>query len=293
MKITCSILCYNYGRYLGEAIESCLNQKPGNYELEVLVIDDGSIDETPEVCKKYQNRIRVLRSHNQGFGASLDKAIREASGDYVCLLDADDYFIDNKIITLLPYLNSGCLFIQNNNYFIDPDGKALDSQVHGGGNTSSLCLERVAALSLLPVQNEIFFHTLKSADHGLELDKALTFYRIHDASMIGSKLPYIWYGHLADVTHNLAKKLLIMSSNQPPSWTDSYELKKISKEYQALAYYNEMEASLQLGQRNKSLLYCIKIFLAAIRSKHGLTIWHCKVIMRGLLARPLRIRSHK
>ncbi|MFM6619862.1 MAG: glycosyltransferase family 2 protein, partial [Dolichospermum sp.] len=233
MKITCSILCYNYGRYLGQAIESCLNQKPGNYELEVLVIDDGSTDETPEVCKKYENRIRVLRSQNKGFGASLDKAILEASGDYVCLLDADDYFSDNKIITLLPYLNSSWLFIQHNNYFIDSDGKAIDSEVGGGGNTSSLCLNRIAALSLLPVQNEIFFHPLKLANHGLELDEALTFYRIHDASMIGSKLPYIWYGNLADITHTLAQKLLIMSNNQTPGWTDSYELKKISREYQA------------------------------------------------------------
>lgn len=54
MKITCSILCYNYGRYLPKAIDSCLNQEPGNYELEVVVIDDGSTDETPEVCQNIE-----------------------------------------------------------------------------------------------------------------------------------------------------------------------------------------------------------------------------------------------
>ena len=75
LKITCSILCYNYGRYLAQAIESCLNQEQGDYQLEVLVIDDGSTDETPEVCQRYQGRIRTLRSDNKGFGASLDRAI--------------------------------------------------------------------------------------------------------------------------------------------------------------------------------------------------------------------------
>ncbi|MEH2361335.1 glycosyltransferase family 2 protein [Nostoc sp.] len=286
MKITCSILCYNYGRYLAQAIDSCLNQELGDYQLEVLVIDDGSTDETPEVCQNYQNRIRVLHSPNQGFGASLDKAIHEASGDYVCLLDADDYFSSNKILTLLPWIISGYLYIENNTYYIDPNGKAIDFSTHAGGNTSTLCLNRVAALSLIPVQNEIFFHPLKSAGHGINIDKALTFYRVHTSSMMGSKSADVWYSHLAKVKHNLADKLLLMSQ-QPPSWTNSSDLKKISKDYQSHAYYDEMEAALQLGQRSKALLRCVKIFLAAILSRNGLTIWHCKVIIRGLLARPL------
>lgn len=291
MKITCSILCYNYGRYLEQSIKSCLSQEKGNYELEILVIDDGSTDETVEVCEKYQTFIRVLRSHNQGFGSSLDKAIREASGDYVCLLDADDYFSNSKILTILPWINSGYLFIENNNYYIDSNGEAVDFEVHGGGNTSTLCLNRVAALSLLPVQNEIFFHPLKSANQGVKLDEVLTFYRVHTSSMISSKLPYIWYKHLAEVTHNLADKLIVMSKKQPPSWTNSHELRKISKEYQSLAYYNELEVALQLDQRSKALSLCVKIFLAASLSKNGLTIWHCKVIMRGLLAKPMTFKK--
>ena len=293
MKITCSILCYNYGRYLERAIESCLNQEQGDYELEVLVIDDGSTDDTPEICKKYQNRIRVLRSQNQGFGASLDKAVREALGDYVCLLDADDYFSSNKILALLPWIKSGYLYIENKNYFVNSDDQALDSHVHGGGNTSTLCLNRIAALSLLPVQNEIFFHPLESADHGVKLDDALTFYRVHTSSMMGSKLPHIWYIHLAEVTHNLANKLFEMSEKSPPNWTTSKELRKISKDYQAVAYYNEMEAALQLGQRIKTLSICVKIFLAAISSKNGIKNWHFKVIARGLLAKPMYDKYHQ
>jgi glycosyltransferase involved in cell wall biosynthesis len=291
MKITCSILCYNYGRYLSQAIENCLNQKPGDYELEVLVIDDGSIDETPEVCQHYQGSIKVLRSENQGFGASLDKAISEAYGDYICLLDADDYFDTNKILTLLPFMQKGYLYIEHSKYFIDSDGKLINSTVYGGGNTSTLCLNRAAALSLLPTQNEIFFHPLKSAGHGIEINQPLTYYRVHSSSMIRSKQASVWYSHLAEVTHTLADQLLCMSQ-QPPSWVDSNILKQISQEYRATAYYDQMEAALHCNQRGQAILACLGILLAATRSKTGLTIWHCKVVIRGIvLGRPIELKS--
>jgi glycosyltransferase involved in cell wall biosynthesis len=291
MKITCSILCYNYGRYLAQAIESCLDQQPGDYELEILVIDDGSTDETPEVLQLYQGSIRVLRSVNQGFGASLDKSISEASGEYVCLLDADDYFDNNKILTLLPFMKKGYLYIEHTKYFINPDGKVINSTVHGGGNTSTLCLNRAAVLSLLPAQNEIFFHPLKSAGRGVEVDQPLTYYRIHGSSMIRSKSASTWYSHLAKVTHALADRLLSMSQ-QPPNWVDSNMLKQISREYRAIAYYNRMEAALYCNQSGQVFSACLGILLAAARSREGLTIWHCKVIIRGIiLRRPIELKE--
>ena len=287
MKITCSILCYNYGIYLKASIESCLNQEKGDYELEVLVIDDGSTDNTPEIYRQYEEVIRVSRSENQGFGASLTRAIIEASGDYVCLLDADDYFSTNKIMTILPFINSGYLYIDNSVCFIDPDGEVIASKPFSrGGSTSTICLNRSAALSLLPAQNEIFFHPLMSAGCGIKLDNVLTYYRFHDFSMSHSKSPHIWYTHLSEVTHNLSDKLFLMAKN-PPSWANSLQLKKISSEFRAGAFYNEMEACLQQkGKRDKILLLTIKIFLSAVRS--GLTPWHLKVIIRGLLAKPLK-----
>ncbi len=280
MKITCSILCYNYGRYLAQAIESCLNQQPGDYDLEVLVIDDGSTDETPEICKNYQDYIRVLRSPNQGFGASLDKAIREASGDYVCLLDADDYFTPNKIVMLLSAIQQGYLYIENKKKFMDINGRIINHTIQGGGNTSTLCLNRAAALSLLPVQNEIFFHPLKSAGRGIELREPLTFYRVHSDSMINSKPPGVWQHHLASLTHALADRLLLMQATSC-NWADSHLLKKISREYRVIAYYNEMEAALELGQRGQALLACWAILTNALRSRTGLQNWHFKVIARG------------
>lgn len=288
MKITCSILCYNYGRYLAEAINSCLDQKPGDYELEILVIDDGSTDETPEICQQYQDSIRVIRSENQGFGATLNRCILEASGDYVCLLDADDYFEREKIVTILPEIQKGYLYIEHCQQYINRDGKLRDSSVYRGGNTSTLCVNRSAALTLLPVgDNEIFFHPLKSAGHGVAIAKPLTFYRLHDTSMTDRKQPGVQHRYLARVTHALADKLLLMAQAGSCSWADSFMLNKISSEYRAIAFYDEMEAALEQRQRSKTLLACLRILLAAVRSQTGLTAWHCKVIARGILMKPL------
>lgn len=281
MKITCSILCYNYGRFLSQAIESCLNQEAGDYELDILIIDDGSTEETPEICQTYREHIRYLRSAHQGFGSSLERAIREASGEYVCLLDADDYFAGDKIITLLPEIRKRYLYIQHRQYYVNQNGRMIDSMIHNGGNTSTLCLNRSAALTLLPAQNEIFFHPLKSANMGVELNKPLTFHRLHASSMTDYGRAGAWYNYLAKVTHALADHLLAMKS-KPCSWADSKMLELLSKEYRAIAFYDEMEGALELRQRKEAILASLKILMNAVGSRTGLAMWHCKSAIRGI-----------
>ncbi|WGV24079.1 glycosyltransferase family 2 protein [Halotia branconii] len=296
MKITCSILCYNYGRYLAQAIESCLNQQPGDYDLEVLVIDDGSTDETFEVCLNYQDRIRVLRSENQGFGASLNRGIIEASGDYVCLLDADDYFALNKLVTILPYLQQGYLYIEHLKQYVDIKGNNIENRL-ATGSTGTFCVNRNTALTLLPAENEIFFHPINSAGHGIHIDKVLSFYRVHESSYFRAG---IWwqekksyerqvtkYHYLAKVTHALADRLLIMAEETSCNWAKPEMLKKISSEYRAIAYYDEMEGFLFLNKKREALLTCLKILIAAFQSQNGLTIWHIRIIFRGLMGRPI------
>ncbi|MDI9640280.1 glycosyltransferase family A protein [Oscillatoria amoena NRMC-F 0135] len=288
MKVTCSILCYNYGRYLGQAIDSCLNQVLGDYSLEILVIDDGSTDETPEVCQHYQDSIRVSRSENQGFGATLTKCIQEAEGDYVCLLDADDYFAPAKIVTLLPAMKTGYLYIDHYKYHINIEGNLISHEIYSGSNTSTLCLNRRAALTLLPVDNnEIFFHPLKSAGHGLTIDNPLSYYRIHNNSMTNYQKPGAQHQYLAQVTHALADRLLLMSHKQSYDWADPNLLKQMSQEYRAVAYYDEMEAALEVGQQKEALEACWRLFTSAIQSRTGLTYWHFQVITRGLLGKPI------
>jgi len=82
------IPCYNYGSYLDEAIDSALAQS--HPHIEVIVMDDGSTDDTPVVAARYGQRIRFNRTPNQGLPATLNAGLRLAQGAYFVQLDADN-----------------------------------------------------------------------------------------------------------------------------------------------------------------------------------------------------------
>lgn len=82
------IPAYNYARYLGEAIDSVLAQT--YREFEIIVVDDGSTDETAEVARGYGERIRYIHQENAGLSAARNTGIRAARYSFVAFLDADD-----------------------------------------------------------------------------------------------------------------------------------------------------------------------------------------------------------
>jgi glycosyltransferase involved in cell wall biosynthesis len=80
---------YNYDRYLGEAVESVLNQTYRN--LEVIVVDDGSTDRSAEVAKSFAGRgVRYCHQVHAGIGPSRNKGVELARGEFIAFLDADD-----------------------------------------------------------------------------------------------------------------------------------------------------------------------------------------------------------
>jgi glycosyltransferase involved in cell wall biosynthesis len=89
---------YNYGEYLGDAIESALQQ---TYDkLEVVICDDGSTDNSPRILERYRSldrRIRVVYQGNGGQSLALNAAFYKSTGDIICLLDADDVFMPDKV----------------------------------------------------------------------------------------------------------------------------------------------------------------------------------------------------
>jgi glycosyltransferase involved in cell wall biosynthesis len=95
MSVSVIIPSYNYARYLGEAIDSALGQTLP--PLEVIVVDDGSTDDTPDVLAKYGDRIRVLRQKNAGVAVARNSGIAAARGEYVAFLDADDVWLPRKL----------------------------------------------------------------------------------------------------------------------------------------------------------------------------------------------------
>jgi glycosyltransferase involved in cell wall biosynthesis len=89
------IPAYNAEAFLGETLDSVLAQTYPN--LEVIVVDDGSTDATPQLLEKYSDRIRVLRQANAGQAAARNYGAREAHGELLAFLDSDDLWDPDKI----------------------------------------------------------------------------------------------------------------------------------------------------------------------------------------------------
>ncbi|HEY2820542.1 MAG TPA: glycosyltransferase [Candidatus Acidoferrum sp.] len=88
---------YNYGRFVEEAIDSALTQDFPAGEREILLIDDGSTDDTEERVRKFGRAITYLRKPNGGQASAFNFGLRHARGKYVAFLDADDYWLPGKL----------------------------------------------------------------------------------------------------------------------------------------------------------------------------------------------------
>lgn len=88
--------CYNAEKYLHDTVNSILKQKETNWEL--LLIDDGSCDNTSSICDNYSsidNRIRSIHQKNGGVSRARNRGLDEARGEWVLFIDADDWFTDD------------------------------------------------------------------------------------------------------------------------------------------------------------------------------------------------------
>lgn len=95
--VTVVIDAYNYGLFIEEAIESVLAQDFPMEQLEILVVDDGSTDDTGVRVKKYGSRIQYLLKTNGGQASAFNLGFVKARGEIVATLDADDYFLPGKL----------------------------------------------------------------------------------------------------------------------------------------------------------------------------------------------------
>jgi glycosyltransferase involved in cell wall biosynthesis len=95
---------YNYGRFLRQAIESALNQT--YRDIEVIVVDDGSTDDSREIIASYGDRVIPVLKENGGHASAMNAGFAASKGDYICLLDSDDFFYPEKVETLQQIISS-------------------------------------------------------------------------------------------------------------------------------------------------------------------------------------------
>jgi glycosyltransferase involved in cell wall biosynthesis len=96
-RVSVLIDTYNYGYFVEEAVGSVLAQDFPQEEREILVVDDGSTDDTPERLRKFGNAITYLRKTNGGQASAFNFGLERARGKIVAFLDADDYWLPGKL----------------------------------------------------------------------------------------------------------------------------------------------------------------------------------------------------
>ena len=92
------VAVYNKEKYIAKTIDSILNQEYENYEL--ILIDDGSIDSSYEICCNYaknNKKVKVLHHENQGVSATRNQGLQIANGEYICFVDADDLLVPTAL----------------------------------------------------------------------------------------------------------------------------------------------------------------------------------------------------
>jgi len=127
-KISIIIPTYNRSKLLTETVDSVLNQSLS--DLEVLIVDDGSTDETRSVVKQIRDkRVRYFYKENKGIGSARNLGLLHCCGEYVSFLDDDDLWPENYLATMVSNLERkpeyGAAYSLFKNFY--PDGKIKDA----------------------------------------------------------------------------------------------------------------------------------------------------------------------
>jgi hypothetical protein len=203
---------YNHQSLIEKALRSVVEQDYPQDGFEIIVVDDGSTDRTPEIVRQFQPRVRLIRKRNGGQASAFNTGIPECRGDVIVFLDGDDWWAPGKLRRIAevflgdPSLGMlGHAFIEsfddNSERVIQPDRPAtfrLDSASNANYfrlsrcyfGTSRLALRAAVARKILPVPeslvfeaDEYLFTMAPALAPALVIADPLTHYRVHPGNL--------------------------------------------------------------------------------------------------------------
>jgi glycosyltransferase involved in cell wall biosynthesis len=252
VDVSVIITCYNYGRYLTEAIDSVLKQTYRNYE--VIIINDGSTDNSDDIINSYviqSNKIRYYKQNNQGQARAKNKGIQMSLGKYVAFLDADDIWkndIIEKRLLLFKDENVGVVFTKAD--YIDRTSKRVKLKLSGkylvpsrGNVTKKLIFDNFVPFSSAMVRNECFF-TIGMFDEKLEMaidwDLWLRISTKYQFDFVGEHLLLYRVGHEGQLSRNIEKRLVCIDKILQKFATEYPQILpwKIYYKKNSYSYYN-------------------------------------------------------
>ncbi len=197
---------YNYGRFIAQAIDSVLRQTYRNFEL--IVVDDGSTDNSREIIESYQGQLTAIFQENGGQGAAFNAGLAISKGDIICFLDSDDYYYQEKLAKVVAVFNQNPDWVQisHGRTSIEADGTIIgrDPTFFNQGDVTHLLLQwgryAWAVTSALAYRRSVLEKVLPFPKHPRGGDTYLTatvpfygkigcikeslmFYRLHSSNM--------------------------------------------------------------------------------------------------------------
>ncbi|MGA7935072.1 MAG: glycosyltransferase [Kovacikia sp.] len=183
---------YNYGQFLRQSIESVLNQSYRNFEL--IVVDDGSTDDSREIIKSYGDRLIPIFQENAGQIAAHTAGLQHSKGEIICLLDSDDCFYPDKLLKIVQSFIKHPEWLQISHTWVsvntegNPIGKSTSDILSQGnvkklllswgkyacGVTSALTFRRGVLLKALPLYRNMPGYSISKSAAFLGVDSFLT-----------------------------------------------------------------------------------------------------------------------
>lgn len=125
MDISFIIPSYNSGKTIKKAINSILKQDNNSLEYEIIVVDDGSTDNTEEIIENLNENIKFIKKENGGVSSARNRGIKEATGEYIVFVDSDDYISKTLLKDIEKYVEKDIDLIKWSPTLVDKKGNNI------------------------------------------------------------------------------------------------------------------------------------------------------------------------
>lgn len=242
IKVSIIIPAYNTGKYIKQCLDSLLKQTLNNFQ--IIIVDDGSKDDTFDICKEYEKRFQnflLFKQKNSGQSVARNYGMKFAKGKYILFLDSDDYIADNSLLTLYEIAEKYRLEVLHFDTINNPRNSKYANKIISGIDYIKYSIENrdydIAIWSNFISREFIFRHSLEFKENVFFEDQLYT-YQLYKYAVRFMKInqPVYYYRINYSSTCNTFSKKKLDDSFKILQWMiDFYQSNEVKEEKDILS----------------------------------------------------------